>query len=167
MLNLHPVVNNYVLSYCHGESTNTNDSQWVCVTALIFFQDKMSELFAGFDYIRAYIDDLLVITKGSLQDPLEKFDAVFKRLNEAGLRVNAKKSFFGQSEVEYLGYMIGRHGIRPVAKKVEAIHKIKEPKNKRELQHFIGIVNYYRDMWIRRSHVLAPLTELTSKQAKW
>ena len=52
-------------------------------------------------------------------------------------------------------------------KKVEAMHNIAPPKNKRELRRFIGMVNYYRDMWIRRSHVLTPLTQLTSLTAKW
>ena len=41
------------------------------------------------------------------------------------------------------------------------------PTNKKELRSFIGMVNYYRDMWIRQSHVLAPLAALTSKTAKW
>jgi RNase H-like domain found in reverse transcriptase len=45
--------------------------------------------------------------------------------------------------------------------------KIAEPKNRKELRSFIGIVNYYWDMWIRRSHVLAPLASLTSKKTKW
>jgi len=49
---------------------------------------------------------------------------------------------------------------------VEAIKA--EPKNKKELRRFIGIVNYYRDIWIRRrSEVLAPLSALTSKVATW
>jgi hypothetical protein len=50
-------------------------------------------------------------------------------------------------------------------KKVQAIMDITEPRTRRELRSFLGIVNYYRDMWIRRSHVLAPslasLTPLT------
>ena len=37
------------------------------------------------------------------------------------------------------------------------------PTNKREVRHFIGMINYYRDMWIRRSEILAPLTKLCSK----
>ena len=45
--------------------------------------------------------------------------------------------------------------------------KIDTPRNRKELRSFIGVVNYYRDMWIRRSHALAPLAKLTSKAVKW
>ena len=55
----------------------------------------------------------------------------------------------------------------PMPKKVAAIKNIATPINKRQLRRFIGMVNYYRDMWIRRSETLAPLTALTSKEAKW
>jgi hypothetical protein len=51
-------------------------------------------------------------------------------------------------------------------KKVQAIMDIAEPRTRRELRSFLGIVNYYRDMWIRRSHVLAHLASLTSTNAK-
>ena len=47
------------------------------------------------------------------------------------------------------------------------MHKIAEPKTCKELKQFIGMVNYYRDMWICRSHVLAPLTALTSSEVKF
>ena len=45
--------------------------------------------------------------------------------------------------------------------------QIAEPTTKKQLRAFIGIVNYYRDMWIRRSHILAPVARLTSKMVKW
>jgi hypothetical protein len=48
----------------------------------------------------------LVITKGSLDDHLVKLEAVFIRLRDAGLKVNAAKSFFCTSEMEYLGYIL-------------------------------------------------------------
>ncbi len=131
------------------------------------FQEKMAELFDGMDYIRAYIDDLLVLTKGNFDDHLDKLEITLQRVREAGLKVNAPKSFFARKELEYLGYLITRQGIRPIKRKIEAIQKIAEPTTKKELRSFIGVVNYYRDMWIRRSHVLSPLAALTSKGAKW
>ena len=67
------------------------------------------------------------------------------------------------SEIEYLGYWITRNGIQPVHKKVEAIQRIAPPTTKKQVRSFIGLINYYRDMWPRRSEILAPLTRLTSK----
>ena len=131
------------------------------------FQEKMSELMQDLDFVRTYIDDLLVLTKGSYEDHLEKLERVLVRLKNAGLKVNAKKSFFAREELEYLGYWITREGIKPLPDKVKAILKIDTPRNRKELRSFIGIVNYYRDMWIKRSHVLAPLAGLTSSKAKW
>ena len=131
------------------------------------FQEKMNELFMGLDYARAYIDDLLCLTKGDYDDHLEKLENILARLSQAGLKVNAKKSFFARSELEFLGYWISRDGIQPVKEKVAAIMNIDEPKNRRQLRSFIGIVNYYRDMWFRRSHILAPLAALTSNSTKW
>ena len=131
------------------------------------FQEKMSTLMYDLEYVRAYIDDLLIITKSSWSDHLTKLDEVLQRLKDAGLKINANKSFFGRHELEYLGYWITRHGVQPIPKKVEAIQNIKYPKTRRELRKFIGMINFYRDMWIRRSELLAPLTKLCSKNVKW
>ena len=50
---------------------------------------------------------------------------------------------------------------------MEAIQRLQLPKTKRQLRHFLGMVNYYRDMWRRRSHLLAPLTAMCSAKAKF
>ena len=92
---------------------------------------------------------------------------ILKWLQNAGLKVNAEKSIFGHSELEYLGYWVTRDGIKPLPKKVDAIKNIAPPRNKKELRSFIGVINYCRDMCVRRSEILAPLTNLTSKEAKW
>jgi hypothetical protein len=44
---------------------------------------------------------------------------------------------------------------------------LEEPKTRKQLQGFIGMVNFYRDMWRHRSHVLVPLTSLTSINIPW
>ena len=81
------------------------------VCAPDIFQAKMSELMLTLEFVRAYIDDLLCITKGSFEDHLSKLREVLKRLQGAGLKVNARKCFWGTNETEYLGYILSRDGI--------------------------------------------------------
>jgi len=109
------------------------------------FQEKMSELMDGLAFVRTYIDDLLCLTKGAFSDHLKKVELVLQRLQKAGLKVNVTKSFFVRS-LEYLGYWITPTGIKPVYDKVKAVLKIAEPKTRKELRSFIGVVNYCRDM---------------------
>jgi hypothetical protein len=126
------------------------------------FQEKMSELMVGLEFARAYLDDLLVLSMHTFDEHLKHIELVLHRLLEAGLKINSSKGYFCRDEVEYLGYWITRDGIRPVNKKVEAINNIATPKTRKELRRFIGMVNYYRDLWPRRSHTLAPLAALAS-----
>ena len=86
---------------------------------------------------------------------------------EARLKVNADKSFFGRTKCEYLGFWVTRDGVRPLVKKVTAIENIAPPKTQKQVRRFVGLINYYRDMWPRRVHILAPLTKLTSKNVKF
>ena len=131
------------------------------------FQGKMSSLMAGLEFVRTYLDDILIISSSHFRDHLVKLEQALLRIRKAGLKINADKSFFGKGEIEYLGYWVTRDGVQPMPAKVEAILNMEEPKTKTQLRAFIGLVNYYRDMWRRRSHVLAPLTGLTSKNVPW
>ena len=51
--------------------------------------------------------------------------------------------------------------------RLEAIVNMKQPKNTKEVSAFIGIINYYMDMWAKRSHLLHPLIALTSNKVKF
>ena len=97
------------------------------------FQEKMSELFQGFEYVRAYKNDIFLIKKNKWDDHLEKLETVLNKLAHTGLKVKAEKSFFGQSECEYLGFWINRDGIRPLSKKVDAIKSITPPKSTQQI----------------------------------
>ena len=102
------------------------------------FQAEMMDLMEALEYVRAYIDDLVVITRGTLEDHLEKLNEVLRRLRDAGLKVNAAKSFFCTHEfIEYLGYILARGGIKPQQKKVQAILAINPPNNVKELRKFL------------------------------
>ncbi len=93
------------------------------------FQENMSNLFRDLEFVREYIDDLLVTSSGSLTDHLEKVEQVLHRLQKAGLRVNANKSKFCRTEVEYLGYLITRDGIKPQPKKGTSLTQYGYTKN--------------------------------------
>ncbi len=72
-------------------------------------------------YVQAYLDDLLCISRSSLKDHLEKLEEVLRRLCDASLKVNAKKSTLCPLKIECLGYVLTRHGIKLQSNKVQAI----------------------------------------------
>jgi hypothetical protein len=127
------------------------------------FQAKMLELMESLEYVRAHIDDLLCISKRSFEDQLEKLEEVLKQLCDAGLKVNAEKSTFCALEIEYLGYILTRYGIKSQSNKVQAILAIEPPKRVKQLWHFLDMVQYYRDLWARQGNMLTPLTSLVGE----
>ena len=68
------------------------------------FQQKMNDLFHGLECIRAYIDALLVSTKGCWTYHVQKLELTLNKLKGEGLKYNIEKYFFGQTEMESLGY---------------------------------------------------------------
>ena len=124
------------------------------------FQAKMSELMGTLEFVWTYIDDLLCITKGSLDDHLSKMKRVFIRLQDAQLKVDARKSSFRATETEYLGYVLCQDGVKTQKKKVQAILASMPPRSVKELRRFLGMVQYYRDIWAQWNEMLAPLSNL-------
>ncbi len=100
------------------------------------FLGKMLELMESLEYVRAYLGNLLCISKLNLEDHLLKLEEVLRQLCNAGLKVNAAKSTFCALEIEYLGYVLTRDGINPQSNKVQAILAIKLPTGVRQLRHF-------------------------------
>src|SRR5687768_15102979 len=98
---------------------------------------------------------------------LEHLEIALNILSKAGLKVNASKCSFCKAKLEYLGYWITKNGNKPISKKVEAILKLTPPTKKKESRKFIGMINFYRDIWPQRSHLLASLTALASENMKW
>jgi hypothetical protein len=109
------------------------------------------------------MNDLLIITREILDKNLQKMETVLTRLHDARPKVNAAKSLFCAHKIKYLGYILTREGIKPQPKKVQAIIVLNLPNNVKELRHFLGMVQYYREMWARRSEMLAPLTDLVGE----
>ena len=127
------------------------------------FQAKMSKLMAALEFMRTYLDDLLYITKASLDDHLNHLRLVLTRLQKVVLKINAPKSTFYATETEYLGYILTRTGIKPQRKKVQTILAISPPKQVKDLHRFLDMIQYYRDLGARCSEILAPFTSLVGE----
>lgn len=88
---------------------------------------------------------------------------VFELLYAAGLRVNPRKSKLVFQEIEYLGYLVGKGQLRPQANKVDAILKAAQPKTKKQLRQFLGLVHYYSHFIPRFATRAFPLTDMLGK----
>jgi hypothetical protein len=115
------------------------------------FQNVMFKLVQDMEYVKTYLDDLLILTDSSFKDHLLKLEMVLARLSTAGMRVNLSKSKFFAEQIEYLGYWITRQGIQPIRNKVEAILNIKPPKTRKEQQSMP--VYWYSQLLLR--HVVS------------
>ena len=122
----------------------------------------MNDLYHGFEFISAYMDDILILIKGDKTDNIQKLSLTINKQRIKGLKYNIEKSFFRKTEMEYLGFWVTRYGIKPINRKIEVITNMKPPTSRKEVQNFMDVINYYRNMWSRRSHMSAPLTKLTS-----
>ena len=89
---------------------------------------------------------------------------VLNKLRSAGLVLNLPKCTFGRSSVDFLGHLVSSHGIRPLAAKVEALCGHPQLNTVKELQQFLGLLNFYRRFILSAAKVLVPLTEVLKGQ---
>ena len=132
------------------------------------FQSIIMYLLGDLDYVLVYIDDSLLLQRHSKseEDHLQKMEVVLKRHNNVGFRANLLMSFFMQKEMEYLGFLLTIDRLKLQPKKIEALNRIKPPTNLKQLKRFLRMVNFYQDLWPKRSHILAPLCKLLSTTGK-
>jgi hypothetical protein len=103
----------------------------------------MDQVLERVDFLKCYIDDVLVHNKRFLQHlvPLEE---LFKRLHEVNMKIHPKRCEFAVTSVVYLGHRILPNGIMFHWAKVVAILEMPNPTNVHILKSFIGLCNYYR-----------------------
>lgn len=114
--------------------------------------------------VHPYLDDTLVHGE-TVEEMCYWLDKVLEAHALAGSKLNAKKIQLGYNQIEFLGMIIGKDGIRPDPNKVEALKKIRLPVTITETRSFIGLVNYLAP-WIKdATKLLLPYFELI-KNAK-
>ncbi|GLB39299.1 putative retrotransposable element tf2 155 kda protein type 1-like [Lyophyllum shimeji] len=133
------------------------------------FQTMMNDIFRDLIAQRVvcvYLDDILIYTK-TLEEHRRITRIVLDRLREHCLFLKPEKCEFERTEVEYLGLIIshGTASMDPV--KVAGVAEWPVPRNKKEVQSFLGFTNFYRRFIRDFSHHARPLFDLTAKDVAW
>ena len=128
------------------------------------FQELMSSLFLDMENVKVYLDDILIFGS-EFKTHLKDINEVLTRLRTKGMQANHEKCEWFAREVEYLGYIISRDGIKPQPKKIQGILNMKAPTCVKHVRQFVGLINFYKEMIPRKSEILTPLTNLCGKKS--
>ena len=123
------------------------------------FQWFIDHVLSGLTFCYAYFDDILVASP----DPEQHHDhlrQVFSRLQDHGLRINPDKCVWGTNSLDFLGFQVDQHSIRPLEVKVLAIREFPLPPTERKLRQFLGLVNVYHRFVPSCAQILQPLHDL-------
>jgi hypothetical protein len=134
------------------------------------FQTFMNSIFADMiteRWLKIYIDDLGIHTKGDLALHHERTRRVLLRLREHRLALKLSKSIFDAPRMDFLGMIIGQGKIEMDPSKLTAIREWKPPTSVKGIQSFLGFANFYRKFIPNFSNTVAPLNLLTRKDQPW
>jgi hypothetical protein len=130
------------------------------------FQSLMNHVFHPFlrHFVLVFFDDILIYRK-TWTDHLTHVDQVLHLLSQHQLFLKQSKCAFGASEVEYLGHLVGKDGVRVDPKKIEAMQDWSHPKTLKSLRGFLGLTGYYRKFVKNCGKIAAPPTALLKKNS--
>ena len=113
-----------------------------------------------------YLDDILMFTK-TLSEHWNIVRRVLEHLREHKLYLKLEKCKFERRRIEYLGVIVleGQVEMDPV--KVSGVAEWPTPQNKKEVQSFVGFVNFYQRFIKDFSHHARALFDLTKKDIRW
>ena len=119
-------------------------------------------------FLLVYLDDILVFSR-SIGDHWRHLRHAFDRLSRAKLYARLHKCEFFKDKVDYLGFEVGRDGIRTSPEKVRAILDWPRPQSTHDVSSFLVLASYYRKFIRGFSQLAKPLTELTKEKVglKW
>ena len=131
------------------------------------FQKVMDYTLVGLQNTYCFLDDIIVVSRGSKDDHLKLVYKCLKKLDEDNLRINLPKCHFAKTEIEWLGHKFTQSGIAPLESKTAAIASLPAPKNLKQLRSFLGAVHYLGKFIPNLSQLCHPLCPLLKKNTKF
>ena len=105
------------------------------------FQKAMDNTLEGLSEVFCFLDDILVVSKGSVVDHNFLADKVFARLDEEGFALKLSNCDVMMNHLSWLGYDINSESYRPKRSKIDAVLALEPPKSLKQLRSFMGILN--------------------------
>ena len=105
------------------------------------FQRVMDTILSEFPQAHAFIDDILVITKGKEIEHILAVERILRKLDRENMSLKPTKCQFARKECEWLGHKITCIGITPLIRKTEPIESLKAPKTVSQLKSFMGSIH--------------------------
>ena len=131
------------------------------------FQKVMDLLLAKFREVFVFIDEILIVTKGTQNEHLDKVRELLKAMNEAKLQLKAGKCNFAKQEIEWLGFKLTSSGISPNNTKVQGIPDKLRPTNLKELRSFLSAVNQFNRFVPDLATICFPFRSILKRDAEW
>jgi hypothetical protein len=124
----------------------------------------MNDIFQEYldHFVVINLDDILVFYS-SMEEHTQEVQLVLPKLREHELYAKSEKCEFDLSSMEFLGYMISPKGIMMDIKKVRIVQEWATTTHVKEVQSFLGFVNFYQRFIKEFSTIAAPLVGLTQK----
>ena len=110
-----------------------------------------------------YLDDVIDFLK-TPEEHIAQLEAVFKKINDAGLKLKPSKCEFFKKLIHYLGHIASDKGIEMDPKKIEPIVNWPGPHTVHEVRKFWGFTNYYRKFVYKYAQIARPLNKLISSE---
>ena len=129
------------------------------------FMRIMTDLFADYlgQLMCVCIDDILIYSDTE-EDHMKHITMVCDKLKLAKFYASQKKSEFFDSRMNVLGQIIDDEGLKASPEKIARIEAWTTPRNKKQLQEFLEVVNYISQFIIYLMSITAPLTSLTGTE---
>ena len=129
----------------------------------------MDSLLKNIPFTNCYLDDILVASRGSLEEHKTIVYKILTILDKNNMAVKWGKCAFFKSDIEWLGFKIFGNGVRTLVGKADAINNLPIPKNISELRSFFGSINQYVKFVPNLSTLSSPLRPLLNEKSvyKW
>ena len=135
------------------------------------FQKAMDCTLKGLEGVICYLDDILVVTKGDVQEDKNLAEKVMQRLDVEGWALKFRKCEFSVNQLTWLGYVINEDGYSRKFSNIDAIQSLKPPRTLKQLHSFMGTLNHLQrfipDLHTYTVHFRESLKACNKQSFRW